>query len=342
LAASGVKELEDAMKTARNFCLGLLLSALAASAQADSNLLSLVMPDAKVLSGIRIKAAKTSAFGNYVLSQMNDSDAPGVQKFIADTGFDPRRDLDEIVAATSGTSESPNMLIAGSGSFNPSQILNAARDRGAKISSYKGFDLIVHEGEKGADTVALSANTALIGKIDTVKAAIDRIGTPLSMPADLQAKVQAVSSANDAWFVSTGPLTDFFTGKIADPKLNQAMQGNLLQAILEASGGLKFNAPPEGGVLITGQAVTRSEKDAAALADVVKFVAGLVQLNAGDDQRAQEAASVLRNLQVTTSGATTQLSLAVSESYLEQLFMPPQHERKAPQRARPRRSALVR
>lgn len=328
------------MKIARNLCLGLAAFALAASAQADTNLLSLVMPDAKILSGLRVSAAKSSRFGQYVLSLVKSED-PGMQKFIAETGFDPRRDLNEIVVATAGTSEDPTVLIAGTGVFNPSQVLNVARQRGTDVSSYHGFDLIMHEGPKGSDTIAVNADTALIGKVDVVKAAIDRMGAPVALPSDVQARVQATSTANDAWFVSTGPAMDFFAGKITDPKLNQAMQGNLLQAILQASGGLKFEAPPSGGVLITGEALTRSEKDASSLADVVRFVAGLIQLNAGSDQRAQQAASVLHNLQVTTSGATTRLSLSLPEEYVEQLFMP-HRERRAPEQARPRRSAAFR
>jgi hypothetical protein len=327
------------MKIARNFCLGLLISTLVASAQADTKLLSLVMPDAKIVSGVRIKAAKASQFGSYVLSQMDSSDS-GLQKFISDTGFDPRRDLNEVIIATAGTSEEPNVLVVGTGVFNPSQILNVARDKGSSISNYSGFDLISHEGPKGSDTIALSADTALIGKMDVVRAAIDRVGHPVSLPADTVARVQTISTANDAWFVSTGPVTDFFVGKITDPKLNQAMQGNLMQAILQASGGLKFQQAPQGGVLISGEAVTRSEKDASALADVVKFVAGLVQLNAGNDQNAQQAAAVLQNLQVSSSGTTTKLSLAISEDYLEKLFMAPKS--RTTEGARPRRSAAVR
>jgi hypothetical protein len=323
------------MTTVRNVLVVFALGAFAASAQVDSGLLSLVMPNASVISGIRVESAKGTQFGQYVLSHMQ-SDDTGLQKFVAATGFDPRRDLNEIVVASARSSDSPVTLIAGKGIFNPSQILTAAREQGATTTSYKGFDLVTQPSSKSVNTIALNANTALMGTTDIVKAAIDRIGSQPSLSDAALRKVQETSGANDAWFVSTGPITDFFKNKFNDPNLGQAVQGNLFQAIQQASGGLKFGQ--SGGVLITGEAVTRSPQDASALADVVRFVAGLIQMNAGNDQEAQQAASVLKDLQVTPSGSTTKLSLSLSESFLEQMFMSGPHKGAA--RAKARRAAL--
>jgi hypothetical protein len=258
----------------------LVAVAATVSAQVDPTLLGLLMPDAKVISGIRVDSAKGSQFGQYVLSHMQTDD-PGLQKFISDTGFDPRRDLNEILVATAGTSEAPSPLILGKGVFNPSQILTAARNQGATPTSYKGFDLLTHQGAKSTDTI---------------------------------------------------------TGKLNDPALGPAVQGNLFQAIQQASGGLKFGQ--SGGVLITGEAVTRSPQDAAALADVIRFVAGLIQMNAGADPNAQQAVAVLKDLQVTPTGSTTKLSLSLSEAFLEQMFM--SGPNKGATRARARRAAVDR
>ena len=91
-------------------------------------------------------------------------------------------------------------------------------------------------------------------------------------------------------------------------------------------------------MVITGEAITRSPQDASALADVIRFVAGLIQMNAGNDQQAQQAASVLKDLQVTPTGSTTKLSLSLPEAFLEQMFMSGPHKGAA--RARARRAAI--
>ena len=113
------------------------------------------------------------------------------------------------------------------------------------------------------------------------------------------------------------------------------MQGNLLQAIQQASGGVKFAGD---GVHVNGEAVARSEKDAEALRDVVKFLAGLVQLNKDSDPKAQQLASLLDTMQVSVANSTMQLSLSIPESLMEQLFMPDAHRPKA----RARKTAEVR
>src|ERR1019366_5600175 len=94
------------------------------------------------------------------------------------------------------------------------------------------------------------------------------------------------------------------------------MQGNLFAAINQASGGLRFGDT----VTISAEAVTRSEKDAQALVDVVKFFAGLVQLNKQNNPAAGQVATLPDSLQASASGNTTTISLAIPEQQLEQLL----------------------
>ncbi len=63
------------------------------------------MPDAKVIAGIQVDQTRNSLFGQYVLSHMQVDDA-GFKTFIAQTGFDPRRDVSEIVIASNWESNS--------------------------------------------------------------------------------------------------------------------------------------------------------------------------------------------------------------------------------------------
>ena len=76
-----------------------ILSAMATVASAaDPQLLKLVMPDAKVVSGIDVDHVKTTPFGQFFLSQfLADT---GFKDLVNATGFDPRRDVREIVGAS--------------------------------------------------------------------------------------------------------------------------------------------------------------------------------------------------------------------------------------------------
>jgi len=131
-----------------------MIFAVAALA-ADPTLIGLVMPDAKILTGVQVDRSQASPFGQYVLAKTQFND-PGFLKFIADTGFDPRHDLREIVAATGGTEQ--NSIVLGRGSFQPAKIAAAATaTAGASVTKYKGFDVIVTDATgNSASAVAVS------------------------------------------------------------------------------------------------------------------------------------------------------------------------------------------
>src|SRR5436309_12080829 len=69
---------------------------------ADPQLLNLVMPDAKVLAGVNVDQAKVTPFGLYVLGQMQLQDAH-LKELTNLTGFDPTRDVHELLVATTST-----------------------------------------------------------------------------------------------------------------------------------------------------------------------------------------------------------------------------------------------
>ena len=73
-----------------------LLAAAATSAFcSDPELMNLVMTDAHVVAGINVQNARNTTFGRFVLGRMQ-ADDKGLSKLAEATGFDPRRDLDEI------------------------------------------------------------------------------------------------------------------------------------------------------------------------------------------------------------------------------------------------------
>src|SRR5689334_2949466 len=80
----------------RHFLLAFALATGAALA-ADPVLINLVAPDSKVIAGMNVDQAKGSLLGQMFLAQMNAE--PEFQKMVTQTGFEPSRDLHEILAA---------------------------------------------------------------------------------------------------------------------------------------------------------------------------------------------------------------------------------------------------
>lgn len=296
---------------------GLALAIQAAAFAADPGLLRMVMPGAKVVAGVQVAKTRDSIFGQFVLSHMQVDDA-GFQKFITQTGLDPLHDVSEILIASNWQSSSPESrwLVMGRGNFDLRKIGRAAEAHGAQLKSFEGVDLYSYsEAEKPDIRNGIAfpdASTALLGDISSVQAAIERWKGNAPINDTLLAKVREVSAKNDFWFVTLVPVSEF-AGVMPDQNLGSAMKGNLLAGISQASGGVRFGDT----VNFSAEAIARSEKDAQALVDVVRFVAGMVQLNRQNNPTAGQAATLLDSLDCKATGNVTTVSLAIPESQIE-------------------------
>lgn len=310
----------------------LLIAVQAAALAADPALLRLVMPDAKVIAGIQVDQSKNSVFGQYVLSHMQVNDH-SLNKFIEETGFDPRRDVSEIVIASNWTSTNPQSrwLVLAKGVFDVHKIQSAAQTNGATITGYKGVDVYAFPGQgaQQADNGIAFFDTAsaAVGDLPSVKSAIDRQTSHAADSSQLITKVGMVSAKNDFWFVTLVPLSEF-AGNMPDPNLSGAMRTNMLTAVNQASGGIRFGDT----VTLSAEAITRSDKDAQALVDVVKFVVGMLSMNRQNNATAGQVASLLDALDCKTAGNVMTLSLAIPERQLEQMIDSMQQPASAPRK----------
>src|SRR5437764_4969395 len=92
---------------------------------ADPGLMNLVMPDAKILAGVNVQQAKGTQFGQFVLNQLQTEDAQ-MQKLVTLTGFDPRRDVTELLLASQGTPGVRTGLALALGTFDADKIIALA------------------------------------------------------------------------------------------------------------------------------------------------------------------------------------------------------------------------
>jgi len=304
----------------RNFGPLLLALQVTAFAAVDPGLLRLVMPDAKVIAGLQVRETKNSLFGQYVLAHMQVEDA-GFKKFISSTGFDPRRDVTEILMASNWEQATPESrwLVAARGTFNLPQIKEAAKANGGAIADFQGVGILTYSQastpEVESGIAFFDSSSAVMGDLASVKAAIQRRQSDAAPTGDLLAKVRDLSAKNDFWFVTTVPISEF-AGAMPNPNLSGAMKGDLLSGIHEASGGIRFGDT----VTISGEAVTRSNKDAQALTDVFRFLASLIQLNSQDNKVAGQVSTLLDTMDLKTNGNVMTMSLAIPEQQVERLL----------------------
>jgi hypothetical protein len=301
----------------RKLILPLLLSAITALA-ADASLANLLPGGPRMVAGLNMSQSVNSPLGRYLLQQMKDDDQ-GLRKFIEATGFDPRRDLRELIVANydaaGATVGKGHTLVVAKGNFDSVRVRTALLKDHTVSQMVGGFEIL--SGKDGQGAVAfLDPTTAVAGDLAQVK---DALGAQAGrLPAEQQARIAQMSARYDAWIFTTTPMSSF-TGKIApdQPGAKALNGGQLLQGILQANGGVKFG----NTVTMDAELLARSPKDAQALVDVFKFVTSMLQLGKETpDAKNEGIAALLEGMKIATNGNAVMLNFSVPEIELERIL----------------------
>src|SRR5262249_51828854 len=122
-----------------------------------------------------------------------------LKKLEALTGFDPTRDVREVLVASNSTGTDHTGLFLARGTFNPGLIAATATSHDAVTESYNGVT-IIEDPKKTHGVAFLDASLAVAGDIANVKAAIDRQRAPSgSLPSSITSQVNQWSGSQDAW-----------------------------------------------------------------------------------------------------------------------------------------------
>jgi hypothetical protein len=298
-----------------------LASAASAFSAVDAGLLALVPPDSQLVSGVHVTQSRVSPFGQFLISQFQ-TEHSDLQDLVKQTGFDPGKDVTEVLLTFNGKPKDGGGLVLARGNFDPDRIKTAAVAKGATVESYLGTDLIVASGngpnKQNAVVAFLSRSLAVAGDRDSVKYAIAHanMAQPQGLNPALLAKVNAISSSADVWFVSFVPGSTVLPEVMHTPAAGSSgnAQAAAIQSIVQSSGSIRFGDQ----IALSFQAETRSDKDATSLADVVRFVSSLIQMRRDSDPHFSPLATALDNMQLTTSGNTLSLALSIPEKDFEQ------------------------
>jgi hypothetical protein len=291
-------------------------ASVSAIASIDDGLLGLVPGGAKVVTSIDVERARSSDFGQYMLSRVHTEDQ-NFEQFVQQTGFDPRRDLQHIVFAGSpnpGANEHSFAILA-RGNFDTARLEAAAKAKGAVVENYEGVDLILGKSNNQRTGFAFpDVRIAVMADAATLRQIIANRAMPSTLDAELLREISQVGPNNDVWFVSTAPGA-VFANHLTQHAKQPLPNAQALQSVLESSGGITFGST----VNLSFDAITRSAQDATSLADVVRFFASMVQMQRQNDPRAAIFASALDNMKLASSGNAMHVSLSMPEKSLEQL-----------------------
>ena len=297
----------------------LFTGAVSALASVDSGLLAMVPAGSRIVGGVDVTKSRNSEFGQYVLAKTQAEDAH-FQEMITETGFDPRRDLQNILFATSGPSGKTgqhSFAILARGTFDQRRIKSLATTKGgATLVTYGGVDMLVDKksGSELQSAVGfLDTGVAAMADLATLKQMIDNRGVPTLLDADLKSKITSIGNANDVWFVSMVGGADFLAQHMGGG--GEGAQAKTLQGVTQSSVGVRLGSTID----TTIDAETRSAQDAQSLSDVIRFMASMVQMQRQNDPRAGVLANALDGMTLQNTGTSVHFAGSVPEKTLEQL-----------------------
>ncbi len=278
---------------------------------ANSQLLNLVMPDVKVMADVNVAQAKASPFGQYVLMQVETQQ---LQQLATLTGFDPTRDVDELLVAGNAAAQHNGLALV-SGNFNVASISSAIAQQKVATETYRGIT-IFEDLQKQAGLAFLSNSIAAAGDLANLKAAIDRVSAPSVLPASLLVEIGQLSAANDAWALTTVPPSSLKPSSTAPavPGVGNGAE-NVLGTVQSGSAGIKFGA----NVVMTAQAQADTAQNATAIAGLIQFLVNMAQLKASDQPQVQ---ALSKALTVSATGTTVTLSLTMPSTQFQELLQP--------------------
>jgi hypothetical protein len=300
----------------RMYKIGLLALLSTAAFAADASLVQLLPGSPRMIAGMNMQQSVHSPLGRFLLNQMKDDDQ-GLRKFIEATGFDPRRDLRELIVANydGATAAKSHSVIVAKGSFDVVRARTMLLKEHAVATAVGGFEMLATKDGQGAVSF-LDSTTAVAGDATQVRDALTKAGARLG--ADQQARIAQMSGRYDAWVFTTTPMSSF-AGRIApdQPGAKQLGGAQLLQGILQASAGMKFG----NTVTVDAELLARSAKDAQALVDVFKFITSMVTLQKENPEAKTEGlAALLEGMKVTAEGSNVTMNFSVAEIELEKVL----------------------
>ncbi len=263
----------------------------------DATLAALVPPDATMLAGIRMAAIRSTPLYQKMLAQKR---LERLDEFARQTGFDPRRDVRELLVASNGK----DSIVAARGTFNVRAFEGMTR------SMYKGYALYTRD--RGG--VALIDNsTAIAGTLDAVRAVLDRYQAGnRSGPAQLLARARQIPPENQVWSVSNG-FDNLLTGRIPESG-NAANFGRILRSLENTTAAADLRTGLNGYI----NGLCRTEPEAKNLGDAARGMVGLGRLSVPENQ--PELLRLWDGIKVDQQQRTINITVAIPQDLIDKLI----------------------
>jgi hypothetical protein len=262
----------------------------------------MVPADSVTLIGMRMQQLEATPLFQKLLAQQK---IPQMDQFARDSGFDPRRDVRDLLLASNG--KQTVMLARGTFNVKPP-------DKARKLS-YHGFAIMANGGTGPAQYgfCILDSTLAAAGPLPALEAALDQYKSGnRNNAAALLARARTVAENYQFWVVAAGTsqlITENMPGASNGPDFGRIFR-SLQNALFEADlrNGLKG--------FVEGDCTTA--QDAKKLSDAARGMVGMARLNTPEDQ--PDLLRVWDGFKVEQSDRKVTLTMDVGQDLVDQLL----------------------
>src|ERR1017187_87598 len=276
------------MKLAQSLLVPLL--AVRAVPAADAALTDFFPAGTKVVLGINVRKVAESPLAQAGLTQakaqvQSQAAAADWLKLASLAGFDPLRDIDEVLVATNAEGQNPPSLIVVRGRFDVARLAAGAK---------RYLDVPLLGGDQPTDGVValLNASTALAGDRPTVLATLDHLGNGTQIDAGLAKRIAAARKRHELWGLGDRP------GGFVAP----APQASALESIDR----FQFGVSVSHGLELGAEIHARSPKDAEQLSATLGMLQAMIQ--------AKQPTAGAAKFDVHAEDGTIKVSMTVPEA----------------------------
>lgn len=290
------------MKLAALLCFTALT--LAAEPRVDNVLIRMVPPGATSLIGAHMDPIKASEIYRRLVEMQK---LPQVDAFAQESGFDPRRDVRELLWATAPVG---SVLLA-RGTFHVNEAL--LRKNGAKTLRHGEYVIWAQDTTDDASGFCILDSTlAVAGGLPAVKAALDEWKSGSHTAAQpLMARLKMADEQSSIWGVSTGAAS-FLADNI--PNLGSGID---FARIFRGLDNTWFEADVTRGLKTEIHGTTARDQDALSLRDAVRGLIGMGRLSVPNDH--QELLRLWDGITVEQTGRTIILQADIPADLIDKL-----------------------
>jgi hypothetical protein len=271
---------------------------LSAQPRIDNVLGKMVPPGATTLVGARMDLIKQTAIYKRMLATSSLTD---MDQFAAETGFDPRRDVNDLLFVS--TPSGSVMLARGTFHVNAAALRNGRRIRHGQYE-------IVDQG--GGALCILDPTLAAAGDVRTLEAALDEWVSGTHTGAQpLVARLGGINPQSQIWGISAG------AGNFLSEHLPGVSSGIDFSKVLRGLQDTWFQADFSTGLRADVHGTAATEKDAMSLRDAVRGIVGLGRLSVPENQ--SELLKVWDGINVDQQGRSISIRADIAQDLIDKL-----------------------